>query len=174
VIYQQLALPHPIAQVAGPASQGIAYGGMRKTLDQAFGTVGATFMPVTSYTVNVFDPPSGVTTDIFAGSLHIDEKGLYNLVINLVMSFTPDNNSSRIMHFRIFDITDNIPVPNTDTTMHVGGYSGGISQSFSVALSVTDALVGKHLRVEIGGGDTFAAVLLTAALFSVTSIGAVG
>ena len=159
-------------QQAGPAAQGLAYGGIRKTTDQNIGTLSSAWVPIAGYQTNVASSPSGVVTDLANGTVQILKPGAYTVVVNLEATYTSDNNSSRTATVRLFNITDNVPVPDSSWELYAGAYTPGFSSGISTITPVSYA--GRVYRVDITGGtDAFAAFTIKQATFIVCSIGSV-
>jgi hypothetical protein len=148
-------------------------GGIRKTTDQTVGALGATWVSITNYTNQVFVDHPDVDTDLANGTIAFHKAGQYMLTANIEMSFTSDNNSSRKTGFRLFNVTDNVAIPNATVNLYAGAYSAGFTNSTSIPLDLSPALAGKNIRIEIGGGDTFAAVVFHAVMLSAVSVGPV-
>jgi hypothetical protein len=149
----------------------VVMGGIRKTTDQTIGSLGAAWVPITNYTVQVFADHPDVDTDLANGTIAFHKQGSYMLTANIEMTFTSDNNSSRKTGLRLFNATDNAAIPNASVNLYAGGYTAGFANSISIPVEVSPTTVGKILRFEIGGGDTFASVTLRAVLLSAVSLG---
>lgn len=172
MIHQQLRLPRPIAQVAGAASQSLAYGGIRKTTDQLIGTLQAAWVPITTYQANVVPSPVGIVTNLANGTIQIPKAGVYTIVVNLEVTYTSDNNSSRTAAMRIFNVTDGIAIPDSEWELYAGAYTPGFSNGMSTMTPILQS--NKVYRLEVSGGvDSFANFTVKQAVFSAYSLGAV-
>ena len=168
--YLKNNVPTPLASPTTVAAA-VVMGGIRKTTDQTIGTLGASWVPIMNYTSQVFSNHPYVTTDLTAGTISFAKAGDYMLTANIEMTFTPDNNSSRKTGLRLFVVTDNAAIPNASVNLYAGGYTAGFANSSSIPVQLSAAMVGKNLRFEVGGGDTFAAAILRTVLLSAVSLG---
>jgi len=149
-------------------------GGIRKgNNDQTIGNLAGNYVPIVGYTSNTFALLQGVSTDLANGTITLSNAGNYNLTVNLGLTFNSDNNSTRVIGLRIYDVTAGSVVTDADTTVFVGAYVGGIDDSFSIPVSFVSSRLNHALRVEIGAGSNFLNVMVTSAAFSVTSVGPV-
>jgi hypothetical protein len=148
-------------------------GGIRKTTDQTIGNLGATWVPIINYINQVFVDHPDVDTDLANGTIAFHKAGQYMLFANIEMGFTSDNNSSRKTGLRLFNVTDNAAIPNANVNLYAGAYSAGFANSTSIPVDLSPALVGKNIRIELGGGDTFAAVVLRTVILSAVLVGSV-
>ena len=155
------------------ASGEVAMGGIRKTTEQTVGNLGATWIPITNYTTQVFADHPDVDTDLAAGTIAFHKAGSYMITANVEMDFTADNNSSRKMGLRLFNVTDNIAIPNASLNLYAGAYASGFANSSSIPVEISASAVSKNLRLEIGGGGAFANVVLHAVLLSAVSLGTI-
>jgi len=159
----------PTSLQAGSGS--VVMGGIRKTTDQTVGNLGATWIPITNYTTQVFADHPDVDTDLAAGTIAFHKQGSYMMTANVEMAFTSDNNSSRKTGIRLFDVTDGAAIPNAMVNLYAGAYTNGFTNSTSIPVEISPSTVGKNIRLDIGGGDTFANVILKAVLLSAVSLG---
>jgi len=171
MIHHQTLLPHPYTQQAGAASQGLAFGGIRKTVDQIIGNLGSPYVLIDAFTTDIFAPPAGIITNLAAGTVQIATPGLYQGIINIEATFTADNNQSRKTNVRIFDVTAGAAVPNALMALYAGGYTSGFSSAVSLMMTLT--LANHVFRLEIGNGDAFTTFVIRQAAFAFTSIGPV-
>ena len=149
----------------------VVMGGIRKTTDQTVGNLGATWIPITNYTTQVFANHPDVDTNLAAGTIAFHKQGSYMVTVNVEMAFTSDNNSSRKTGIRLFDVTDGAAIPNAMVNLYAGAYTNGFTNSTSIPIEISPSTVGKNIRLDIGGGDTFANVILKAVLLSAVSLG---
>lgn len=147
-----------------------AHGGLRKSATQAIGAMGAAFISIVNYQVSTFSDSPHITLNLANGTLSTDKEGNYLLIVSLEIDYTPDNNSSRKFKIRLFNVTDNIPVPGVDAFMYAGGYTAGTSAGFTIPFNISPGALGKLFRLEVGGGDTFAAVNILGATFSLVDV----
>ena len=170
MIAQQLRLPHPIKQDWGgaPVTQ-LCFAGMRKTIDQVIGSLAAAYVPITNYQGEVYTDPFGVSWNLANGTLAMERVGNYTLSIGLDCTFTADNNSSRSTKLRLFNVTTNQAVPDASSNVYAGAYVAGLV--LNGPIPVTISVPNQVLRLELGGGSTFAAFTVLQANFATQSLG---
>jgi len=170
---QPAKLPFPFTGGwGGPPAVQLAFGGLRKTTNQNIGALGAAFVAITNYQAPIFANEFGIATDAANGTLTFARPGNYVLTANIDATFTQDNNTSRSTILRLFNVTDNIAIADASARLYAGGYTAGFQSSNAIAVNI-NAVVGKALRLEIGGGSTFAAFNIAQAAFSAQSVGPV-
>lgn len=145
------------------------HGGMRKITDQVIGALGATYIPIKPYDSIIYNTNVNINTNLVDGTFRILKQGNYNLIINLSTTLTPDNNSNRNFHIRLYNITDSIPIPNSEYAIYIGAYSGGSANSTTIGIYL-DTNVNKDIRVEVGGGSTFANFTVVSASVAINSV----
>ena len=160
-----------LAPVPPVISVGVdAQGGIRKTSNQAVGTLGAAYVTVTNYDSVAITPIGGLTLDLAVGSVETTYPTNYVVTVNTTFSCTPDNNSSRFTYYRLFNATDNAPVADSERIIYVGAYAAGGTINLSSPLALPALLFGKKLVVQIGGGSTFASVIVDSAAFTMIEV----
>ena len=173
MIHQQTRLPHPYKlDWGGPPAVQQVLGGLRKTTNQNIGNLAAAYVNIVDYQAPVFNDEFGIVSDLTAGTIMLTRLGDYLLNVNLECTFTSDNNSSRNTNLRLFNVSDNIAVPNALTALYAGAYTAGF-QSSIVTFITRQAPVNKLFRLQVGGGSTFNAFNILQAAFVLTSIGPV-
>jgi len=149
---------------------GPAYGGMRRTLDFIIGNLGAAYVPLNNYGTLTNDTTHQITTDLAAGTLVFTKPGPYQISINLEMTFTSDNNSSRSTTVRMYDVTGVVAIPNAAQKMYAGAYTAGFTSGATFFVTVAPAMVGHAIRLEIGNGDAFTTATIRQMSFAATSL----
>jgi hypothetical protein len=144
-------------------------GGMRKTMPQVIGALGAAFVSVVDYQLNCFGDNQYVLLDFAAGTLTPELAGNYTIQMNMEISLTSDNNSNRNFHIRLYDLTDSAPIVETDNLIYIGAYQGGTTLSITIPSSIISA-VNKSYVMQVGGGSTFAAFTVHQASFTVMAL----
>jgi len=148
-------------------------GGLRKTTSQVIGNLGAAYVPITNYQTEPFDPTFGLIVDQLAGTIAFTRAGNYQVSVNFEASYTPDNNSSRNTHVRMFNITLGQPILNGDSNLYAGAYTAGFFNSATINAVIVSAFVGNTMRLEVGGGSNFAAFTVLQVMFTALSVGPV-
>jgi hypothetical protein len=149
-----------------PAVRG--FGGMRKTSFQNVGNLGAGWVTVNNYQVEVFTTHQLITVGLVQGTLA--PTALMNCVFqfNAEFTFTSDNNSSRNFHVQLYSNINGAVVPNADLLINVGAYAAGATISEAIPTSVQTT--NNEFVIRIGGGSTFAAFVITSAMFAIMEL----
>lgn len=147
-----------------------ARGCMRKTTTQVVGALTTTFVPIVNFQGSIFPKPDGITLDLVNGVFSVQNAGDYFLDVNLEVECTPDNNSSRKMTVRLFDVTDGLAVPNMDAYQYIGSYAAGFSTAISIPFHLNVDSTGINFRVELNGVSNFVGVNILRASIAVTSV----
>jgi len=138
-----------------------SYGGMAKTVNQAIGTLGAAYQTIATYTTLRPATPLNVTPNLAAGSLSFAALGIYQLSVDLALTFSEDT-GGRSYNARLYNLTagatlgDILPVA-------VGRNTPGSTLGFGFLGEV--ALLNQQIVLQIGGGDTFANTTIATAGF---------
>jgi len=179
VIHPQLLMPHPLAQQPAinaldarvtALEAGPAYGGMRRVVDFIIGNLGAAYVPLNNYGTLTSDDTHQITASLSAGTLVFTKPGPYQISVNLEMTFTADNNSSRSTTVRMYDVTGAVALTNAAQKMYAGAYTAGFASGATFFVAVTPALVGHAVRLEIGNGDAFTTATIRQTSFAATSL----
>ncbi|RKX47804.1 MAG: hypothetical protein DRP64_00110 [Verrucomicrobia bacterium] len=114
-------------------------------------------------------PPRFAATDIAAGTIRVDNPGVFVLIVALSVEFA-DSNSGRITTIRLFNTTSGTAV-GAGVPVYVGRNQDGLTTAVSLLFTVDSAGAGDSLRIEIGDGDSFSGVVLDSAAYSIFSVG---
>jgi len=144
----------------------VAYGGIRVTAQRAI-TLNGTWTRIVNYDASVYGTPVNITESLTAGTLQIDRISTYRVAVTLAMSFT-EINAGQSYFIRLVDAVSGAVLAGP-IECYVGRNTAGSTPSFT--FGAVTAVTGRKFAIEIGGGDTFAAVQLKKAEFSVHSIG---
>jgi len=144
----------------------VAYGGIRITAQRAI-TLNGTWTRIINYNASVYGTPVNITESLTAGILQANIISAYRVTVTLAISFT-EINAGQSYLIRLVDEVSGAVLAGP-IECYVGRNTAGSTPSF--AFGVVPTLVGTRVAIEIGGGDTFAAVQLKKAEFSVHSIG---
>ena len=147
----------------------VARAGMRKTVAQNLGTLTTTWVSIDGYSNQIYASAIGAGYSLTTGAISVNVPDDYIYLANIEFACTVDNNSSRQIEVRLFNLTDNQPVAGGSVFFYIGAYSAGISTSFSIPTNMS-ALINKAICIQISGVQNFAGAQLLGALFSVTSI----
>ena len=186
MIIPQIRLPHPLVQypqIAGFAADiaalaarvttlerlTVARVGIRKTTAQSLGSLGTTWVTIANYDTPVFVTPIGGSFSLANGSISVTTADDYIYTTTVEFACTSDNNSSRKIELRFFNLTDNVPIANANVFLYVGAYAEGVASSFSIPVNVS-ALVNKAICMQIRGAQNFAGAQVLGAAFNTVSI----
>ena len=147
----------------------VARAGMRKTVAQNLGTLTTTWVNIDGYSNQIYASAIGAGYSLTTGAISVNVPDDYIYLANIEFACTVDNNSSRQIEVRLFNLTDNQPVAGSNAFLYIGSYSAGISTSFSIPTNMS-ALINKAICMQIHGVQNFAGAQLLGAVFSVTSI----
>jgi len=90
--------------------------------------------------------------------------------VNIEVSCTPDNNSSRSFIGRMVNNTTNVPVPNVNIVEYIGAYAGGVSSGFTFPATISAP--GTVFRLDlISKTGTFGAFAVDNCVFSAIRVG---
>ena len=148
------------------------YGAIRKITDQNIGTLSAAWHNITLYqTLGYGGNSEGIIYNLTDGDIGVISAGPYQVIVNFESSFTQDNNTSRSFQVRLFDMTDNVPVPEAAFTQYIGGYTAGTTLSVTLAGNFTKVFEGKLLRLQVGNASAdFAAFTIHACSISLIRV----
>jgi len=128
-------------------------------------TISAAWTPVLNYNA-ALAAPLGVTQDTALGTLFVQQVGTYSVSITGAVPFTP-NNAGRSFFLRLFNVTD-AAVAAGPVQIFVGRDIEGANIAVSAMFHIV--LPGKAIRVELGGGDTFAACNIQDLAFGIQTV----
>lgn len=119
-------------------------------------TVASFNIPATTYITVPIDTLSpaiqrGMVADIATDTYKIEIPGVWRFNALLNIENITEVNSSRTFIWRIYNVTDSAVIASV--VVPVSRNQGDILTNISAVEDVTDALVGKTLRIEVGGVD---------------------
>lgn len=143
-----------------------AYGGMRIGTPRSI-VLGASWTRITNYNSSIFDGAVGVIEDRPAGSLLIENPGIYTASLGYDLIYD-EANAARSFFVRLFDVDDNVPLGQP-----IEWYSGRntFGSNVSITFGFDTLAASKHIAIEVGGGDAFTNVTLKSGVFMLNSIG---
>ena len=156
--------PHPQYSLKG-------YGGISKTTDTNYGTVGSgAWTTIDNWDSEMVFSPYGVTQDVANSGLRVTEQGVYSVSGTLAISFT-DTNQGRVFGVRLWNDTKSTAGRQVD--YFVGRNQAGINISQGALLVEIGANeVNDLFQMQIAGaGSSFSDVAVVDALFSMTRQG---
>lgn len=146
-------------------------GGIGITSMQPIGVLDTAWVPIKPYQIQTITPASLVTVDLNEGTIKIEvtTTGILSASINGVVDF--DNNNGRTINVRLFNVTDNLPIPDFVTDYFIGAYQD--SFRIIVSLPYTVAVAGKAIRLEISSPDNLSGVTITGGSFAFVGLSGV-
>jgi len=152
------------ARINIPDSDPSYYGQIWRGTFQAI-TLGAGWTAVANYTTQLA-APKGVTQSLTPGTLTLDNKGVYQLMADITLTFD-EAVAGRSTNIRLYDVTAGAAV-GADNSIFVGRNAAGVSFSFVCLVDVVN--LGHAFRLELGGGDTFANTRIEKIVFGVATV----
>lgn len=135
--------------------------------DGAFSDLGAGWLTLLFTADRV--TPLGIVTNYTNNTFLFEFLGVYNFTYS--GSFTHNElNAGRTTNLRVWNVDDAVQI-GTDATIATARNIGATDFSFSLIFEVTDQIVDKEIRLEIGGGDTYTTVSFVNSNLDLWSIG---
>ncbi|MDJ0792471.1 MAG: hypothetical protein QNJ71_11295 [Acidimicrobiia bacterium] len=146
--------------------QTAGYGGIAKTTDTNYGTVGSgAWTTIDNWDSGMVVTPVGVVQDVANSGLRFDAQGVFSVVGTVAVSFT-DTNQGRVFGVRLYNQTK--ATPGREIQYFVGRNQEGVNLSQSGILAEIGASeVNDLFQLQIAGvGDSFANVAVIDAVYS--------
>jgi hypothetical protein len=147
-----------------------ARGGIRKTTAQTIGSMSTTWIDIVDYAANMYAKSYSVSSVLADGVIKFLVKGDYTLIMNIAVDCSTSGGSHRKMEIRLFNVTDNLPIPYSDCTLYISSNAGGASESFSLPVSISQAYVNKNIRMQLRGLTSFSGVSVVGAMLAAVSV----
>jgi hypothetical protein len=127
-------------------------------------TIGGGYTTIINWDTGL-STPLGVTQEFVAGTLTIADAAVYQVDIDIEITFT-SSNAGRSIFIRLFNVTDNVQV-QAPLELFIGRDQDGAT--FALAFLSEIKNTNKAFAIQLGGGDTLAAAQMKHAIFGVAS-----
>ena len=147
------------------------YGGISKTTDTNYGTVGSgAWTTIDNWDSAMIFSPVGVVQDVAASGLRVDTQGIYKITGTVAISFT-GTNQGRVFGVRLWNDTKG--TAGRTLEYFVGRNQEGVNISQGALLvEIGASEVGNLFQLQIAGvGDSFSNTAVIDALFSLARHG---
>ena len=132
------------------------YGGIGVDAPSALPNLGATWVPLTGFDLELIATPLNVIQYLPNNALGIESEGVWQVGAKVSLTFA-ELNAGREMSLRLFNINTATPSPIT-FNFFVGRNQAGANLSFTLNIDIDPVNVDDLYMLEIGGGDIFTGV----------------
>ncbi len=145
------------------------YGGIIKTTDTNYGTIGATWVTVDNWDEASVLQSKGVGQNVAGSGLQFTRQGIFSISIALSVSFT-DVNQGRVFSVRLFNSTD--AAPGVATDIFVGRNQAGVNIAIpGLLVEIGAPQINDLFWIQIAGlVDTFADTTVIQASFTAVQV----